>query len=413
MLPRVNKSFTRQNPVFTQATQAAIPEPDAVKFALVNWAWLGASLLVGVAAWGAGGEVSAVARAVALATAPALAGFILAPALKERAAALALFGAWLLAALVMVAVTGGALSPLTAAFAVPTALTLMLDRPWTVEVGAGSVLAYAAAAAIGARDGAAVVLLGAFPELLAVVSLAFAAALMALRPAARDGAMAHRVAEVSHELRTPLTHILGFSEMIERRMFGDLSDRYAEYAGLIRQSGAHLLGLVNDLLDLSKIEAGKFELERERFDVRNVVAEIVRVSADSAVKKNIALGMTTPAAPLNVNADARALRRILINTISNAIKFTPEGGRVIVVAHVVDGALMLETIDNGPGIPESERTTLGTAYERGSGGSRAEGTGLGLALVRALAELHGGDLSFHEAPGGGALVRVRLPVIEA
>jgi cell cycle sensor histidine kinase DivJ len=173
------------------------------------------------------------------------------------------------------------------------------------------------------------------------------------------------------------------------------------------------LGLVNDLLDLSKIEAGKFELERERFDARDVVAEVVRMSTDSAVMKNIALGMTTPAAPLGVNADARALRRILINTVSNAIKFTPEGGRVIVVANVADGALVLETIDNGPGIPESERGTLGTAYERGSGGSRAEGTGLGLALVRALATLHGGDLSFHEAPGGGALVRVRLPVIEA
>jgi signal transduction histidine kinase len=354
-----------------------------------------------------------VARAVALATAPALAGFILSPALKERAAALALFGAWVVAALVLVAVTGGALSPLTAVFAVPIALTLMLDRPWTVELGAAAVLAYAAAAAIGARDGATVVLLGAFPELLAVVSLAFATALMIPRPTARDGAMAHRVAEVSHELRTPLTHILGFSEMIERRMFGELSDRYAEYAGLIRQSGAHLLGLVNDLLDLSKIEAGKFELERERFDARDVVAEVVRMSTDSAVMKNIALGMTTPAAPLGVNADARALRRILINTVSNAIKFTPEGGRVIVVANVADGVLVLETIDNGPGIPESERGTLGTAYERGSGGSRAEGTGLGLALVRALATLHGGDLSFHEAPGGGALVRVRLPVIEA
>ncbi len=413
MLPRVNKSFTRQNPVFTQATEAAIPEPDAVKFALVNWAWLGASLLVGVAAWAAGGDGRAIAKAVALASAPALAGFMLAPALSDRVAAAALFGLWVLASLVLVAVTGGALSPLTAMFVAPIALTLTLGRPWTVEVAAASVLAFAAGAALHANNGAPVVLLGAFPEMLAVASLALAAALMSLRPDDRQGAMAHRVAEVSHELRTPLTHILGFSEMIERRMFGELSDRYAEYAGLIRQSGAHLLGLVNDLLDLSKIEAGKFELERERFDARDIVAEVVRMSTDSAQKKNIALGMTTPAAPLSVNADARALRRILINTISNAIKFTPEGGRVIVVGAVKDGALVLETLDSGPGIPESERATLGSAYERGSGGARAEGTGLGLALVRALAGLHGGELSFHEAPGGGALVRVRLPVIEA
>jgi signal transduction histidine kinase len=102
---------------------------------------------------------------------------------------------------------------------------------------------------------------------------------------------------------------------------------------------------------------------------------------------------------------------MLINTIGNAIKFTPDGGRVMVSAGASDGALVLDTIDNGPGIPEAERERLGQAYERGSGGARAEGTGLGLSLVRALAALHGGSLSFHDAPEGGALVRITMPVL--
>jgi signal transduction histidine kinase len=134
------------------------------------------------------------------------------------------------------------------------------------------------------------------------------------------------------------------------------------------------------------------------------------MSTDAADRKSIALGMLTPEAPLLVVADPRALRRMLINTVGNAIKFTPEGGRVFLAASAAEGKLVLETSDTGPGIPEAERATLGQAYERGSRGATAEGTGLGLSLVRALAALHGGDLSFDDAPGGGALVRIRLPL---
>jgi cell cycle sensor histidine kinase DivJ len=255
---------------------------------------------------------------------------------------------------------------------------------------------------------------GGFPEMMSVVSLAFAAGLMALgqraSAPARADAASRRIAEVSHELRTPLTHILGFSEIIERQIFGEIGARYVEYAGLIRKSGAHLLGLVNDLLDLSRIEAGRYELELEEFDARAIVEEVVRLSVDAAGKKSIALGMVTPETPLLVAADARAVRRMLINTVGNAIKFTPEGGRVFVTASIADKMLVLDTSDTGPGIPEAEREKLGRAYERGSGAASVEGTGLGLALVRALATLHSGDLSFHDAPGGGALVRIRLPV---
>ena len=319
--------------------------------------------------------------------------------------------AWVLAAIGLAAGSGGALSPLAVLFAVPPALALALDRRWAPEAGAAGVMAYAGAAvfALNLPD----LGLDPFPQILAVAGLAFAAGLMALGQSTggREHAMGQRIAEVSHELRTPLTHILGFSEMIERQIFGEIGARYVEYAGLIRRSGAHLLGLVNDLLDLSKIEAGRYELVVEEFDIGAAVEDVVRLSVDAAEKKQIALGMVTPQQALTVRADERAVKRMLINTVSNALKFTPEGGRVLVTAEARDGVLVLETADSGPGIPEDEREKLAQPYERGAGGARAEGTGLGLALVLALARLHGGTLSFHDAREGGALVRVTLPVL--
>jgi signal transduction histidine kinase len=334
------------------------------------------------------------------------------PRLDERWPAAFFVLIWLVAAAALMAASGGTISPLSVALAVAPAWVLALGKPWLREAGAGAVIGYALVALFAPHTQSPQ--LGPLPELLGVLALAFGVVLMTIaqpQGAASDSIVGERIAEVSHELRTPLTHILGFSEMIERQIFGPVGERYVEYAGLIRKSGNHLLGLVNDLLDLSRLEAGRYELELETFDVRAVVEEVVRLSTDVADKKSITLGMMTPERPLNVRADERALRRILINTLGNGVKFTPDGGRVIVAARAESAALVLETIDNGPGIPEAERARLGTAYERGSVGGRAEGTGLGLALVRALAGLHGGSLSFHDAPGGGALVRVTLPVL--
>jgi len=379
--------------------------------ALACWFWLGASLAAGLLAYAFGAERPAVAAATALAIAPALTGFILLPRLGQTAADLGLLLVWGLTAAGLVAGSGGAASPVVALFAIVPALAQVLRRRWAAEAGAASVLGYAAAAGLALLERGHE--MGPMPQVLAVAGLAFAAGLIGasrVSPHAAGGAM-ERVAEVSHELRTPLTHILGFSEMIERQLFGEIGARYVEYAGLIRKSGTHLLGLVNDLLDLSKIEAGRYDLEFEEFDVRPLVGEVVRLSTDSAARKQIHLGVVTPEASLMVRADERALRRMLINVIGNAIKFTPEGGRVMVSAAAVDGALVLDTVDSGPGIPEAEREKLGQAYERGSGGATAEGTGLGLSLVRALAALHGGTLSFHDAPGGGALVRIMLAVL--
>jgi signal transduction histidine kinase len=381
--------------------------------ATLVWAgWIWTVGVVAAAVWAVfvGGEVRDVAAASVLALAPALTGFILLPWCGQRWGALSLILAWLVATAGLVAGTGGAGSSLAASLVIAPALALTLGR-WTRIAGLGAVLGYLAAAWLAPMDVGSK--LGPLPALLTLLSLALAVWLVGFgrRGENREQAMSRRVAEVSHELRTPLTHILGFSEMIERQIFGEVGARYVEYAGLIRKSGAHLLGLVNDLLDLSRIDAGKFELQFGVFDMRVVIEDIVRLSVDSAEKKQIALGMLTPETPLNVRADDRAVKRMLINTVGNAIKFTPEGGKVIVQAAAANGALQIDTIDNGPGIPADVRETLGNAYERGSGGARAEGTGLGLSLVRALAELHGGGLSFHDAPGGGALVRITLPVL--
>ncbi len=198
--------------------------------------------------------------------------------------------------------------------------------------------------------------------MMVVAYLAFSAGLVASASPPLSGArivsaarIERRVAELAHELRTPLTHILGFSEMIERQVFGPVQEKYVEYAGLIRTSGAHLLELSNDMLDLSRIDAGRYSLTLERFDARDVVDEIVRASEVSAKTKAIALSTSLPETTLLVCADRRALMRILLNTIGNALKFTPEGGRVEVRAFDDQGVLVIETIDNGPAYRRRKR----------------------------------------------------------
>ncbi|MEZ5972987.1 MAG: HAMP domain-containing sensor histidine kinase [Hyphomonadaceae bacterium] len=380
----------------------------AATVAWTGWFWTASVVAAAFAGVFGGAERQDVAAAAGLALAPALAGFTFLPWVNQRWAALGLIMAWLVALSGLVAGTGGWGSPLVVSLLLPVIVARTLGR-WTRISAIGAVLGYAATGFSSFMYAG----LGWFTVVLTVGALLVSGWLLgfAQRGARSEQATNQRIAEVSHELRTPLTHILGFSEMIERQLFGEIGVRYVEYAGLIRKSGAHLLGLVNDLLDLSRIDAGRFELQVGEFDVRDVIEDVVRVSIDSAEKKQIHLGMVAGEAPIMVRADDRAVKRMLINTVGNAIKFTPEGGRVIVQASLMSGSLQLDTIDNGPGIPAAERETLGQAYERGSGGARAEGTGLGLSLVRALADLHGGALSFHDAPGGGALVRVTLPVL--
>jgi signal transduction histidine kinase len=224
------------------------------------------------------------------------------------------------------------------------------------------------------------------------------------------------LATMSHELRTPLNAIIGFSELIHTQLYGPHSDpRYAEYAGLIQNAGRHLLSLINDILDMSKIEAGKFELHRESFDMRGVVRDCLDMMSERAQQGGVALVDDLPASPLRIEADQRAIKQILLNLLSNAVKFTRAGGRVTVRARLDAGNLTLAVIDTGIGILADQLSRLGNPFVqvRTSAGSTHEGTGLGLALVRALAEIHEGSLKLESAPGRGTSVFVTIPAVFA
>ncbi|MEX2454744.1 MAG: ATP-binding protein [Rhodospirillaceae bacterium] len=224
------------------------------------------------------------------------------------------------------------------------------------------------------------------------------------------------LANVSHELRTPLNAIIGFSEVMMQEVFGPLGNtRYTEYAGDIRQSGAHLLGIINDLLDYAKLEAGRLELHVETVPLEIVVGNSIRLVRDRADEEHIALVSNLSGAPETVEGDHRKIMQILLNLLSNAIKFTPRGGVVTVVAKASgDGAEILVT-DTGVGMSERDiEVALAPFGQVDSSLNRQHaGTGLGLPLSRALAELHGGRLDIESAPGCGTTVRVFLPGIAA
>ena len=221
------------------------------------------------------------------------------------------------------------------------------------------------------------------------------------------------LANMSHELRTPLNAILGFSEIIAQECFGPVgSVRYREYAGDIHSSGAHLLSLINDLLDVAKIEAGKMEISPSEIDAPRTFDLALKLLSSKARERRQNLTIEVdPSAP-GLFADERALKQILINLVSNAVKFAPEGGRISVVANLARcGGFQICVQDNGPGIPPEKIdkifmpfSQVDNRYDRQQGG-----TGLGLALVRGLAELHGGRAWLESEPGKGCSAYVVLP----
>jgi two-component system cell cycle sensor histidine kinase PleC len=218
---------------------------------------------------------------------------------------------------------------------------------------------------------------------------------------------------MSHELRTPLNAIIGFSELIHTELHGPHADtRYREYGGLIHNAGRHLLSLINDVLDMSKIEAGKFELNCESFDIREVIRDCIDLMRERARQARVEVLEIVPTVPLRIDADQRAMKQILLNLLSNAIKFTPEGGRVAVRAALEDDCLVLTVTDTGIGIPADQLSRIGNPFVqvRTSAGAAHEGTGLGLALVRALAETHAGTLKIDSKVGLGTTVTVMIPV---
>ncbi len=233
----------------------------------------------------------------------------------------------------------------------------------------------------------------------------------------RDAALAESasksrfLANMSHELRTPLNAILGFSDIMRTRLFGPLSDRYAEYAELIHESGRHLTDLINDVLDMSKLDADRYVLQRETFDAREPVQAALKLMQLQAQDKGVDLRGSLGSEPLKVDADRRALKQIAINLVSNALKFTPAGGRVDVRLQAAAGELELAVSDTGVGIAQEDLARLGRPFEQTDAGRRVEGTGLGLALVKALTGLHGGDLQLESRLGEGTTAAVRLPVL--
>jgi PAS domain S-box-containing protein len=221
------------------------------------------------------------------------------------------------------------------------------------------------------------------------------------------------LANMSHELRTPLNAILGFSEIIRERTFGtDAVDRYAAYAGDIHRSGSHLLSIINDILDLSKIEAGQTTLEASETGLDSIVDEVRTLLADHISQQKVTYIVNVPSPPLRLLVDDRKFVQILVNLLSNAFKFTPKGGTVTLLAVVLgDGRLAVTVRDTGIGIaPGDIETALMPFGQVESAFSREHhGTGLGLPLANSLAELHGGSLTIESKEGEGTAVTVLLP----
>jgi two-component system cell cycle sensor histidine kinase PleC len=222
------------------------------------------------------------------------------------------------------------------------------------------------------------------------------------------------LANMSHELRTPLNAILGFSEIIARECLGPVgSPRYKEYVGDIHNSGAHLLSLINDLLDVSKIEAGRMEIEPQIIEVGRALDNALKLISARACERQLVLTVSVEDDAAVLYADERALKQILINLVSNAVKFTQDGGRIDVTAkRNKAGDFELTVADNGPGIPKEKVSRIFQPFSRVDNryDSENSGTGLGLALVRGLAELHGGHAWMDSEEGKGTRVHVVLPM---
>jgi two-component system, cell cycle sensor histidine kinase PleC len=220
------------------------------------------------------------------------------------------------------------------------------------------------------------------------------------------------LANMSHELRTPLNAIIGFSEIMEAAMFGPLgAQKYNEYSRDIRESGLYLLDVINDILDMSKIEAGGIRLAPEDVDLDTVLADSLRVVSQRASEKNLKLiPQIDPA--IHLHADRRALKQIALNLLSNAVKFTPEGGSVKVHGRVRANTVIIAIEDNGIGIPKAALRKLGRPFEQVESQltKKHQGSGLGLAIAKSLVEMHGGAMRIRSALGKGTTVVVRLPV---
>jgi signal transduction histidine kinase len=218
------------------------------------------------------------------------------------------------------------------------------------------------------------------------------------------------LANMSHELRTPLNAIIGFSEVLLERMFGELNERQADYLADILSSGQHLLSLINDILDLSKVEAGQMELEVESFSLPAALENGFTIVKERASRHGIRLSLEVASDLDLIEADERKVKQVVFNLLSNAVKFTPDGGRVAVTALQTDDLVEIAVQDTGIGIaPEDLPSVFDEFRQVGQGAVQAEGSGLGLALAKRFVELHGGRLWVESAPGQGSTFTFTLP----
>jgi cell cycle sensor histidine kinase DivJ len=421
--------------------------------------WIGLS--IAAAAWGlvAGVPLWLSVIVLTFAILPSLVGIFVRGAMPAHQSAELQTGLLIALATIGVAFTGGAVSPLIVLYAAAIGLAWSSGRSRLVlEAGAFATLGYALAviASIGGGLTDSQLSLLAGPYALAAMVLTGVIAILASQAAPRaviapavgavDPATLQKLrdansralraerqleaaaaeaadaklaleartrffAQTSHELRTPLNAIIGFAELMKNQLFGPLPEKYQEYAGLIHEGGRGLSIVIDDVLDLSRIEAGH-KIDPELISLTDHAAEAVHFMADTAARKSIALEMASEE-DVEAFADPKAVRQIALNLISNALKFTPEGGEVIVTTAMSPAGALLAVSDTGVGITEEELTRLSRAFEQGEAGRKHKGTGLGLSVVRAFAELHGGRLDIESRVGGGSTIAVFFPAESA
>jgi len=220
------------------------------------------------------------------------------------------------------------------------------------------------------------------------------------------------LANMSHELRTPLNAIVGFSQVMKQKLFGEVNEKQEEYLDDILSSADHLLSLINDILDLSKVEAGQVELEVGTFSLREALERGIVMVREKATKDGVAMKLELDSSVDLIDGDERRVRQVVFNLLSNAVKFTPEGGSVDITTARNDGDVRIAVKDTGPGIAAEDRERIFEEFQQATiaDGLRPEGTGLGLALSRRLVELHGGRISVESALGSGSTFTFTLPL---
>ncbi len=400
-------------------------DPYESRFAASQAAWLGLIVAAaGISALIDPDSLFLAGAGAAFAALPAALGLALTPMIRTEWAAALVCSAWIALGAAGAALTGGASSPFSVLLLAPSGVALLLGRrSLAKEAALMAGLAFAAcliANILGYIDPRGPDFAVA-PGLGGLVSLSFVVGLFLARQAnvvegvqatdavtAPGGVGPRYLAELAHELKTPLNAIIGFADVMRQGVFGKLPDKYADYVETIHQSGRHMLELVSNMLDMSRIRAGGYTIKPEVLDARVVVTETVQMMREAAREAGVSLIAPGAPDPLRVRADKTALKQILTNLIVNGLKYTPPGGSVTVRA---DGnsALLLTVADTGVGIPKDSLDRVMKPFEQGV--AAKPGAGLGLAVVRGLAQLHGGSVRIESPPGSGAIVTVSLPVL--